>query len=202
MPSGNGLSSSPSNNPEPHNGPRFPKVTAYDNVRAQHKLVTEKFGKDKWQESLAKAGMDRDAIFLATSNVDAQLTMKAIASVCEVLGVTPVQAADAFGDYWVNVFASKIYAVHFRGVTSARDFLLKMNEIHRVTTATIPDARPPRFAYDWTDPNTLVMTYESQRGLIDILVGLIKGVGRRFDEDLRVSKVGTNRVQVVFPATA
>lgn len=41
---GNGLSSSPSNNPEPYNGPRFPKVTAYDNVRAQHKLVTEKFG--------------------------------------------------------------------------------------------------------------------------------------------------------------
>ena len=41
---GNGLSSSPSNTPEPYDGPRFPKVTAYDNVRAQHRLVTEKFG--------------------------------------------------------------------------------------------------------------------------------------------------------------
>lgn len=41
---GNGLSSSPSNYPEPYNGPRFPKITAYDNVKAQHKLVTEKFG--------------------------------------------------------------------------------------------------------------------------------------------------------------
>jgi len=41
---GNGLSSSPSNTPEPYNGPRFPQVTAYDNVRAQHRLVTEKFG--------------------------------------------------------------------------------------------------------------------------------------------------------------
>ncbi|MCJ8144502.1 alpha/beta fold hydrolase [Ancylobacter sp. A5.8] len=41
---GNGLSSSPSNMPEPYNGPRFPKVTAYDNVKAQHKLVTEQFG--------------------------------------------------------------------------------------------------------------------------------------------------------------
>ena len=41
---GNGLSSSPSNFPEPYNGPRFPDVTAYDNVKAQHKLVTEKFG--------------------------------------------------------------------------------------------------------------------------------------------------------------
>ena len=41
---GNGLSSSPSNTPEPYNGPRFPHVTPYDNVRAQHRLVTEKFG--------------------------------------------------------------------------------------------------------------------------------------------------------------
>ena len=41
---GNGLSSSPSNTPEPYNGPRFPKVTATDNVRLQHRLVTEKFG--------------------------------------------------------------------------------------------------------------------------------------------------------------
>jgi homoserine O-acetyltransferase len=41
---GNGLSSSPSNTPEPYNGPRFPQVTAYDNVRVQHRLVTEKFG--------------------------------------------------------------------------------------------------------------------------------------------------------------
>lgn len=41
---GNGLSSSPSNTPEPYNASRFPQITAYDNVRAQHQLVTEYFG--------------------------------------------------------------------------------------------------------------------------------------------------------------
>ncbi|MDK3018058.1 alpha/beta fold hydrolase [Pseudodonghicola flavimaris] len=41
---GNGLSSSPSNTPEPYNADRFPNVTAYDNVVAQHRLLTEKFG--------------------------------------------------------------------------------------------------------------------------------------------------------------
>jgi homoserine O-acetyltransferase/O-succinyltransferase len=44
---GNGLSSSPSNTPEPYNGPRFPKVTAYDNVKVQHRLIAESFGVDK-----------------------------------------------------------------------------------------------------------------------------------------------------------
>lgn len=41
---GNGLSTSPSNCPPPYNQARFPKVQTEDNVRAQHKLVTEKFG--------------------------------------------------------------------------------------------------------------------------------------------------------------
>lgn len=40
---GNGLSSSPSNTPEPYNAARFPHVTAYDNVRAQHRLLTDAF---------------------------------------------------------------------------------------------------------------------------------------------------------------
>lgn len=41
---GNGLSSSPSNTPAPYNGPHFPNVTVYDQVRAQHQLVTAHFG--------------------------------------------------------------------------------------------------------------------------------------------------------------
>jgi len=44
---GNGLSSSPSNTPEPYNADRFPNVTAYDNVMAQHRLITERFGIEK-----------------------------------------------------------------------------------------------------------------------------------------------------------
>jgi homoserine O-acetyltransferase len=38
---GNGRSSSPSNTPEPHKGPRFPVVTIRDNVNATHRLLTE-----------------------------------------------------------------------------------------------------------------------------------------------------------------
>jgi len=41
---GNGLSSSPSNTPEPYNLASFPNVTLYDNVTLQHRLVTEQFG--------------------------------------------------------------------------------------------------------------------------------------------------------------
>jgi homoserine O-acetyltransferase len=43
---GNGLSSSPSNTPPPFDGPSFPGVTVHDNVRCQHRLVTEQLGID------------------------------------------------------------------------------------------------------------------------------------------------------------
>lgn len=41
---GNGVSSSPSNSLPPQNGSRFPKVTLYDNVGAQHHLLTKHLG--------------------------------------------------------------------------------------------------------------------------------------------------------------
>jgi len=44
---GNGLSSSPSNTPAPFNAVRFPRITIGDDVRAQHRLIVEKFGIEK-----------------------------------------------------------------------------------------------------------------------------------------------------------
>ena len=45
----NGLSSSPSNTPPPFDRARFPAITIQDNVRAQHRLLTERFGVTKIQ---------------------------------------------------------------------------------------------------------------------------------------------------------
>ncbi len=41
---GNGVSSSPSNSPEPWSGSRFPMMTYFDNVAAQHQLIEKVFG--------------------------------------------------------------------------------------------------------------------------------------------------------------
>jgi homoserine O-acetyltransferase len=46
---GMGLSSSPSNTPQPQNGASFPGVSVLDNVVAQHRLVTEVFGIEELQ---------------------------------------------------------------------------------------------------------------------------------------------------------
>lgn len=45
---GNGVSSSPSNTPDPYGRGGFPNVTIYDNVRLQHRLVTKTWGIDRF----------------------------------------------------------------------------------------------------------------------------------------------------------
>jgi homoserine O-acetyltransferase len=45
---GNGVSSSPSNTAEPHGRAAFPSVTIYDNVRFQHRLITEELGIERF----------------------------------------------------------------------------------------------------------------------------------------------------------
>jgi len=79
--------------------------------------------------------------------------------------------------------------------------LQKMDKVHDMVTRSVPGARPPRFKYDWTDENTLVMEYGSPRGLVGIFTGLVKGVGEKYGERLAVSAVG-NRVTIRFPAAA
>ena len=44
---GNGISSSPSNTPEPYDRARFPVVTYWDNIHFQRRLVTEQFGVER-----------------------------------------------------------------------------------------------------------------------------------------------------------
>jgi hypothetical protein len=161
-------------------------------------MVVEKFGKDKWEAVLQLGGQARSAIFMPQQDVDDGAILKLVDSACKILGVTPVQAADAFGEYWMNVYAPKLYRPFLDGCKTARDFLLKLNDMHKSMTKNMPGARPPSFAFQWKDENTLVLSYQSQRGLIDFAVGLAKGVGKYYQTPLKVTKINARQVQVVF----
>ncbi|MCI5121726.1 MAG: hypothetical protein D3908_11150 [Candidatus Electrothrix sp. AUS4] len=165
-------------------------------------LVRDRFGQDKWEAALEDAGMDRHAIFFATSQLDDATFMKIVMSVCKILKITPLQSAEAFGEYWMNEYAPRIYGVYLQEASSARELLLNMDKIHETVTSTISDSQPPRFDYEWTDSNTLLMQYNSHRGLIDFFVGLVKGVGTYFQEELVVNKLSDTEVEIVFPKEA
>lgn len=168
-------------------------------ARCLSDLVQEKFGKDKWEKILETSGLSPNTLFAVTADIPDEAVMNVLKNTCSVLGITHNQAADAFGDYWVNTYAPKIYKSYYAGKQSAREMLLKMDDVHTLVTKNIANAHPPRFEYEWSNDKTLVMHYKSSRGMIDFLVGLIKGVGRYFKEDLKVRKLGPDKVEVIFP---
>lgn len=161
-------------------------------------LVKEQFGQHSWEDILEEAGLERRAIFNMTSNVQDKSVLDIVNATCKVLNLTLDQAADAFGDYWVNVYAPKVYSMYYRKAHSAKEMLLNMDKLHETVTASIPDAHPPRFDYEWPDEHTLIMHYKSHRGMIDFFVGLIKGVGKYYNEELRVTKKSETAVEIVF----
>jgi hypothetical protein len=162
------------------------------------KMMIEKFGQDKWHKALVKTGLSENTHFLATDDFDDSIVMKLINSVCEVLNISLNQAADAFGDYWVNCFAPEIYSAYYTNIKSAKDFLLNMDKVHMLTTKKIPNARPPRFEYEWKDDKTLIMKYKSSRKLIDFMIGLVKGVANYFKENIQITKLSNDMIQLVF----
>ena len=161
-------------------------------------LISKKFGSDKWEEILESAGLPKKTFFLATENVDDAAIMKVVASACKVMGMSMIQAADAFGEYWSNVYAPRIYKVHYVGKTSAKEMLLALNHIHKSVANHSPNAHPPKFEYDWKDDKTLLMTYQSSRGLIDFFIGILKGVGTYYKEKLSITKLPNDKVEIQF----
>jgi hypothetical protein len=161
------------------------------------KLVTEKFGEEKWYECLASVGLDEDHVFMLNEDVDEKLTMDLLTKMPAVLGISFQQVCDAFGEYWVNAYVPKIYFGYIEGYKNAKDFLLAMDEIHDTVTKEIPNAHPPRFDYV-DNGDTIIVTYKSSRGLIDLYISLVKGVGIYFKQMLDVKKLSDTEVEIKF----
>lgn len=167
-------------------------------AKCLQEMVVDNFGQDKWEKVLTNAGMNAGTKFLTIADVDDAAVINVFQSAQKTLGITWSQACDAFGDYWVNVYSVKLYNHYLTKYDNAKDFIMGMDKLHVSVTNSMANARPPRFDFEWTDDKTLIMHYKSERNLIDLLVGLAKGVGKYFKENLKVTKLDEKRMQIVF----
>ena len=167
-------------------------------VKCLEELVTEKFGVEKWTESLKKAGIPEWRNFTTFCDVDETEVMGIMKGIAGVASLSMEQLMEAFGEYWSTVYGPNIYEVYFADAKCARELLLNLDHIHEVMTKSIKFARPPRFRYEWKGDKLLIMHYESSRGLVALMPGLVRGVGKYYKENLIVTVVG-RAVHVQFP---
>jgi len=162
-------------------------------------LVESKFGKAQLETVLEKSGIDKFTRFLPSQDIPDEKIMSVVKNTGEILKLSIPQLADAFGDYWVNTFAPKIYKTYYSKATSAKEFITNMDSVHMSVTQNIANSHPPRFEYSWRDEKTVEIAYKSQRNMIVFLIGLIKGVGKRFKERLSVIQLSDDKLLVTFP---
>jgi len=165
-------------------------------------IVINAAGEPMWHRCLEAAGFEAYTLFTLAEDVPDVRAIALVHAVCEKLGLSAEQAGDAFGEHWVNAYAPRLYKHLYSRYGSAREFFADINNMHDRVMRHVKDAKPPRFRLEWQGENTLLMHYESHRGLIDVAVGMARAMGRFYGEPLVVTKVSAKAMRVVFPAVA
>jgi len=162
-------------------------------------MVVNKHGKNAWENILEAADLLKNMQISAYQDIEDDTVMEIIDSSCRLLKLSPEEIADAFGEHWISTYTQKFYRRFFEGIDNSMDFILSLDDVHRKSTVTIPNAKPPRFEYEQVDDYTLVMTYKSSRGLWNFFYGLLKAVGKYYDEELEFTRIGDNKIEIKFP---
>lgn len=166
-------------------------------VSCMEDLVNKKFGPAKWKESLQKAGMPPSRLFSTMEDVPDAEILALMKGIADANSLSMPQVMEAFGEHWSSVYAPTVYKTYFSSAKSSRELLLNLNQIHLAMTKTMKSAQPPQFRYEWQGDKHLVMHYESRRGLVALMPGLIHGLGKYYKDHPTVSIIG-NAVHIQF----
>ena len=170
-------------------------------VKCLSELVKSDFGEDQWKEIMQQSGENPYIVINAISDIDDQRVLKLFENTCNVLNLSKQQVCDAFGNYFVNTFATKIYAVFYGKFKNAKEFIMGMDDVHDIVTRSLINARPPRFTIEEVDENTIIVNYRSTRNMIDFYIGLVKGVGNYFNTPIGIKKLSEERVELTFASS-
>jgi len=167
-------------------------------VKCFAEMVKNTFGEQKWKEILQLSGESPYMPILAITDIDDAKVFKFIENACKTLNISKEQACNAFGEYWVNTYAPKMYGAYYEKFQNAKQFIKGMDKVHETVTKDMPNAHPPRFSIEEVDKDTIIVNYISTRHMIDFYVALVKGVGKYFNTPIGIKKLSEERVELTF----
>ncbi len=156
--------------------------------KAIEQMISTRFGEETWQEikEIAEIQVER---FVAMEAYPDDVTHRLVMAASGKLGLTPAEVLRAFGEYWVLYTAEEGYGplLQMAGQTLP-EFLQHLDSLHARVGVSFPKLRPPSFDCDEVDAEQLELHYHSSRqGLAPMVVGLIEGLGTRFDQEVEVT---------------
>lgn len=157
--------------------------------RAIEQLVVASRGPQAWQRVRAIANIQDDG-FVAMCPYDDSLTFALVDAASQELQISQAQVLEAFGEYWILYTAEEGYGELLQaGGDNLREFMLNLNDMHGRVENIFPQMRLPIFRVVGESLDHYEVHYESERaGLSPMVVGLIKGLAKRFGQAVSVTQ--------------
>lgn len=157
--------------------------------KAVEQLVKSQFGEDKWREIATKANVAHS--FISMDTYPDEVTYDLVDAASEILEIPAVDILESFGEHWIQYTVDEGYGelISMYG-KSVPEFLQNMNKLHAQIRLSFPELNPPMITCEVKSTGELLVCYQSNRpGLAPMLVGLVKGLGKRFSTFVDVEYV-------------
>ena len=150
-------------------------------------LVETKFSPEMYDEIIMEADLPSGGAYTAVGTYEHAEMVQLVTKLSEKSGIAINDLLYTFGEYLAGRFAS-IYPAFFDEAGNVFSFMKSLNDhIHVEVLKLYPDADLPHFSFDDSDPDCLVMIYQSERGMAHLANGLMHGAIAHFNEDIAVS---------------
>jgi hypothetical protein len=159
--------------------------------QAVEDLIRSNHGDAVWATIRERAGV-RSESFLSMSEYPDSVTYDLVRAASEVLALPPEAILEAFGEYWVLYTSKKGYGemLEMAGDTLP-EFLMNLDQLHTRLGVVMPQLQPPSFVCSDVTDHSLTLSYHSKReGLAPMVVGLLRGLGKRFETEITVERLG------------
>ena len=157
--------------------------------KAIQNMVCDRFGEETWETIKQKAGVEESS-FLSMEGYPDDLTHRLVKAASVVLELPASDIMQAFGEYWVEYTAQEGYGemMEMSG-DNLPDFLEDLDNLHSRVGVIFPQLKPPSFECSDMEEESLNLHYHSTReGLAPMVVGLVKGLGTKFDTEVEVTQ--------------
>lgn len=153
-------------------------------------VIVDHYGQAHWDLICQQAGVAQ-VDFIPLEQYPDSLTYTLVKTASAVLGLSPSALLEEFGEYWVLTTAEENYGdlLDFAGKTLP-DLLQNLDALHARIARSYPGLRPPSFSCTEEVRGTILLHYHSERdGLAPLVIGILKGLGKRFATPMTISQV-------------
>jgi hypothetical protein len=153
-------------------------------------MVCSQFGEDTWEQIKEQADVDVVTFISMDAYPDA-ITYRLVDAASAVLNISTTDVLEAFGQYWVLFTAAEGYE-DLMAITGDNlpEFLQNLDNLHGRVGLSFPSLQMPIFQCSELQAESLNLYYYSERpGLTPLVIGILKGLGQRFDTEVDIRHV-------------